>query len=116
MYQWPAGAHGPKPQIDAKNKSVFSNFGAKIFMRAVDNETVEQATKLAGETEWYSESQGASSGGQGLSSSTQKDVKERKALPGYVLTQLIGRGQGVVLGSLDGKETRSASFFAVPSS
>lgn len=97
-------------------KSIFSNFGAKIFMRAVDNETVEEATKLAGETEWYSTSLGTSSGGQGSGSSTQKDIKERKVLPGHVLTQLIETGQGVIIGSLDGRKTPSTSFFSVPQS
>ena len=96
-------------------KSIFSNFGAKIFMRAVDNETVEEATKLAGETDWYETSLGTSSGGQGFGSSTQRSVKERKALPSHVLTQLIETGQGVVIGSLDGWNP-STYFFDVPGS
>jgi type IV secretory pathway TraG/TraD family ATPase VirD4 len=97
-------------------KSIFSNFGAKIFMRAVDNETVEEATKLAGETEWNTTSLGTSSGAQGFGSSTQRDLKERKVLPGHVLTQLIETGQGVIIGSLDGRKTPSTSFFGVPTS
>lgn len=83
-------------------KSVFSNFSAKIFMRAVDNETVEEATKLAGETDWEETTLGGSSGAQGLGSSTQRSLKERKALPAHVLTHVIERGQAVVIGSLDG--------------
>jgi type IV secretory pathway TraG/TraD family ATPase VirD4 len=96
-------------------KSIFSNFGAKIFMRAVDNETVEEATKLAGETDWYETSLGTSSGGQGSGSSTQTSLKERKALPGHILTQLIETGQGVVIGTLDGRTKPALSFFHVPS-
>ena len=97
-------------------KSIFSNFGAKIFMRAVDNETVEEATKLAGETDWYETSLGTSSGGQGFGSSTQRSVKERKALPSHILTQLIATGQGVVIGTLDGRTNPSTYFFQVPQS
>lgn len=95
-------------------KSIFSTFGAKFFMRAVDNETVEEATKLAGETDWYVTSLGTSSGAQGLGSSTQKDLKERKVLPAHVLTQLVETGQGVVIGSLDGRQNPSTYFFDVP--
>jgi hypothetical protein len=95
-------------------KSIFSNFGAKVFMRAVDNETVEEATKLAGETDWYVTSLGTSSGAQGMGSSTQKDHKERKVLPGHILTQLVETGQGAVIGSLDGKGSSSTYFLGVP--
>lgn len=95
-------------------KSIFSNFSAKIFMRAVDNETTEQATKLVGETEWLTTSLGTSSGGQGLSSSEQRDIKERKVLPAHILTQLIRTGQGVAIGSLDGGGDSGSHFFHVP--
>jgi type IV secretory pathway TraG/TraD family ATPase VirD4 len=97
-------------------KSIFSNFGAKIFMRAVDNETVEEATKLAGETDWYETSVGTSSGAQGAGSSTQTNLKERKALPGHILTQLIETGQGVLIGTLNGRSTPSMYFFDIPAS
>ena len=95
-------------------RSVFSNFSAKIFMRAVDNETVEEATKLAGETDWYVTSQGTSSGAQGVGSSTNRELRERKGLPATVLTQLICTGQGVIVGSLDGHSTPATYFLAVP--
>jgi hypothetical protein len=95
-------------------KAIFSNFGGKIFMRAVDNETVEEATKLAGENDWYETSLGTSSGGQGLGSSTQRTMKERKALPGHVLTQLIATGEGVFIGSSDARTRPSVQFFRVP--
>jgi type IV secretory pathway TraG/TraD family ATPase VirD4 len=95
-------------------KAIFSNFAAKIFMRAVDNETVEQATKLAGELDRRETSLGSSSGGQGLGSSTQTNLKEHKVLPGYILTQLIEQGQGVVIGQLDGRSTPSTYFLDVP--
>ena len=94
-------------------KSIFSNFGAKIFMRAADNETAEAATKLAGEADYYETSVGTTSGAQGLGSSTQKSLKERKVLPSRILTGLIETGEGVVLGTLDGKAP-SVSFFSVP--
>ena len=34
-------------------KAVVSVFAAKIYMRLADNETAENATKLAGEYDWY---------------------------------------------------------------
>jgi type IV secretory pathway TraG/TraD family ATPase VirD4 len=95
-------------------KAIFSNFSAKIFMRAEDNETVEEATKLAGETDWYQSSAGTSSGAQGLGTSSNRELKERKVLPGHVLTQLVGTGQGVVIGSLEGGDNSSLRFFHVP--
>lgn len=93
-------------------RSVFSNFGAKIFLRLVDNETVEEATKLAGESDWYVTSMGSSRGKDGLSSSTQKDMRERKSLPSSILTQVFEKGDAVIIGSLDGSKKRSSIRFA----
>jgi hypothetical protein len=96
-------------------RSIFSTFSAKIFMRSVDNETSEEATKLAGETDWYITSQGTSQSKDGLSFSTQKDLRERKTLPSYILTQVFQRGDAVVIGSLDGAKTQSfVRFMHVP--
>jgi len=96
-------------------KAVFSNLGAKVFMRVADNETAEQAVKLAGESEYYVTSEGTSRGKEGLSSSTQKDLRERKNLPTMVLTQVLKKGEAVVLGSLDGGATLPAMrFLKVP--
>jgi TraM recognition site of TraD and TraG len=96
-------------------KSVFSNFGAKIFMRLVDNETAEEATKLAGEYDAYVTSQGSSRGKDGLSSSQQKDMRERKNLPSAVLTEVLQKGDAVVVGSLNGSVGRSnLRFLHVP--
>jgi hypothetical protein len=95
-------------------KSVFSNFGAKIFMRLEDNETCEEATKLAGESDWYVTSQGTSRSKDGLSTSSQKELRERKTLPTEVLTTVLQKGDAVVLGSLDGSKTSSLHFMHVP--
>lgn len=89
-------------------RSVFSNFAAKVFMRLVDNQTAEEATKLAGESDWYVTSRGTSRSKDGVGSSNQTDLKERKALPTTVLTQVLERGDGAVIGSLDG--ATDASF------
>lgn len=83
-------------------RSVFSNFAAKFFMRLVDNETAEEATKLAGESDWYVTSQGASLSKDGQGSSSQRDLHERKSLPTEILTQVLRRGEAVVIGVLDG--------------
>ena len=95
-------------------KGVFSNFGAKIFMRLADNETAEEATKLVGDNDWVTSSLGASFQAGGGGYSTQHSLQEHKDLPSSVLTQVLPRGVGVAVGSLDGNATRpSAITFAV---
>ena len=91
-------------------RSVFSNMSAKIFMRLVDNETVEEATKLAGELEVYLTSESASQGRES-SFSRQTDRREIKALPSRVPTQVFRMGDGVILGSLDGSASESLTRF-----
>ncbi len=86
-------------------KAVFSNFGAKVFMRAADNETAEEAVKLAGKSEHYVTGEGTSRSKDGLSTSRQKELRERDNLPSMVLTQVLAKGEGVILGSLDGMRT-----------
>jgi hypothetical protein len=88
-------------------KSVFSNFGAKIFLRLADNETAKEATELAGKYDWYITSEGSSMSSEGMSSSRQKDMREREMLPGYVLTQVFKKGHAVILGSLNGSSDES---------
>jgi hypothetical protein len=83
-------------------KAVFSNLGAKIFMRAADNETAEEAVKLAGKSEFNVTGEGTSRSKDGLSTSRQKELRERDNLPSMVLTQVLTKGDGVMLGSLDG--------------
>jgi hypothetical protein len=92
-------------------RSVFSNFGAKIYMRLVDNETAEGATKLAGESDWKVISGGTSIGKDGSSTSRQRELRERKNLPSTILTQVLKKGEAVVIGSLDGGETRPSTYF-----
>jgi hypothetical protein len=92
-------------------RSVFSNFGAKIYMRLVDNETAEEATKLAGESDWKVITRGTSIGKDGSSSSRQRELRERKNLPGTILTQVLKTGEAVVIGSLDGGKTRPSTYF-----
>jgi type IV secretory pathway TraG/TraD family ATPase VirD4 len=88
-------------------KSIFSNFGAKIFLRLADNETAEEAVKLAGEYDWYISSEGMSRSKDGLSTSSQKEMRERKTLPSYILTQIFEKGDAVILGSLNGSSGES---------
>jgi type IV secretory pathway TraG/TraD family ATPase VirD4 len=92
-------------------RAVFSNMGAKVFMRLVDNETVEEATKLAGEYEVYLTSEGVSMGAQGFGTSGQTDRRELKALPSQILTQVFQKGDAVILGSLDGSDSQSVTRF-----
>jgi type IV secretory pathway TraG/TraD family ATPase VirD4 len=95
-------------------KAVFSNFAAKIFMRLGDNETAEEASKLAGETDWNVGSAGTSHQKDGTGSSTNTELRERKALPTTVLTQVIQRRQAAVVGSLDGGNKPKTYFVKVP--
>jgi hypothetical protein len=96
-------------------KSVFSNFAAKIYMRLADNDTAEEATKLAGESDWRVVNQGSNIGGQGHGASTQHDLRERKNLPSTILTQVLKVGEGVVIGALDGGATSPGTrFLKVP--
>lgn len=92
-------------------KAVFSNFGAKIFMRLADNETAEEASKLVGESDWYVTGTGSSRQGGDLGSSAQTELRERKGLPTHVLTQVLGQGRAVVVGSLDGGRSAPGTYF-----
>lgn len=94
-------------------KAVFSTFGAKVFMRLADNQTVEEATKLVGESDWYLTSLGTSRQKDGSGSSTQRELKERK-LPAGVFTQVLGRRQAMIVGSLNGGKTQKVRFVRVP--
>lgn len=92
-------------------RSVFSNFAAKFYMRLVDNETAEEATKLAGESDWKVFSRGRSLSKGGPAASTQRELRERKNLPTTILTQVLKTGQAVVIGSLDGGRTIPGTYF-----
>jgi TraM recognition site of TraD and TraG len=91
-------------------KSIFSNFGAKIFMRLADNETAEEATKLIGDKDWQLTSFGSSQGGGDVSASSNTDLRERK-FPSSVFTQLIERRHAAIVGSLDGMESQPGTWF-----
>jgi hypothetical protein len=98
-------------------RAVVSSFaGGKIFMRLADNESAEEATKLAGEIDWYLTSLGTSQQKDGLGSSTNKELRERKSLPSAILTQMLATGQGVFIGALDGGTGSKPRtfFFEVP--
>jgi type IV secretory pathway TraG/TraD family ATPase VirD4 len=96
-------------------KAIVSVCAAKIFMRLADNETAEEATKLAGEYDWYLTSRGTSQQKDGSGSSTNTDQRERKALPAAVLTQILKLGQGAMIGSIDGKKSQDMlQFFQTP--
>jgi hypothetical protein len=95
-------------------KSVFSNFAAKVFMRLGDNETAEEANKLAGESDWYVTSAGTSQQKDGTGSSSNTELRERKALPTAILTEVIARRQAAVIGSLDGGDDPGLWFVRVP--
>lgn len=96
-------------------RSVFSTFAAKIFMRLVDNETAREASDLAGTSDWYVSSSGLSLSKDGSGISSNRSLQGRDTLPTEVTTQVLQKGDGVVIGSLDGGATPPAlRFFHVP--
>jgi hypothetical protein len=92
-------------------KSVFSNFAAKIYMRVADNQTAEEAAKLAGESDWKVLSRSTTIGKEGSSAGKQRELRERKNLPTTILTQVLRTGDAVVIGSLDGGRSRPGTYF-----
>jgi hypothetical protein len=100
-----------KTAMDETWKSVFSLFAAKIFMRLADNETVEEATKLAGENDWYQTSQGVTQAREGTSISNTRDMRERKGLSATLLTQTLKVGEAVIIGSTNGFTTNPPPLF-----
>jgi hypothetical protein len=96
-------------------KSVFSTFGAKIFMRLADNETAKEASELAGKSTWYVTSRSVSHGKEGLSGGEQRSIQQFETLPTEVTTQGFEMGDAVVVGSLSGGgATNMLHFFRVP--
>lgn len=96
-------------------RSVFSTFGAKIFMRLADNETAKEATELAGKSTWYVTSRGLSHGKEGLSGSEQRSIQQYETVSTEVTTQTFEKGDAVALGSLDGNaSSKLLHFFHVP--
>jgi hypothetical protein len=96
-------------------KSVFSTFGAKVFMRLADNETAKEASELAGKSTWYVTSRGVSHGKDGLSGSEQQSIQQYETLPTEVTTQGFMMGDAVAIGSLSGGGTPELlHFFHVP--
>jgi len=92
-------------------RSVFSNFAAKIYMRLADNETAEEATKLAGESDWKLVSSSSNISKDGMNTGRQDELRERKNLPTTIMTQGLKRGEAVVIGTLDGGASRPGTFF-----
>jgi hypothetical protein len=92
-------------------RGIFSNFGANIFMRLTDNETVKEAIELAGEHDFYVTSEGTSVGKDGRSNSTNTELRERKLVPGPVFTQVLRTGDAVITGRLDGGQSQGFPRF-----
>jgi hypothetical protein len=93
-------------------RAVFSAFGGKVFMRLNDNETTEEATKLAGELGWYVTSLGTSQQKDGSGSSTNTDRREQKSLPSAILTQTLATRQAAFIGKHDGSGgSKPGTFF-----
>jgi hypothetical protein len=94
-------------------KSLFANLAAKIFMQAGDNETAEEASKLAGESEFRFTTHDVTLSDGNASFGEKRDLRDRKDLPPSLLTRGLERGQAVVIGSTDGKSKPDVYFVQV---
>ena len=67
---------------------------------------MKEAIELAGEHDFYVTSEGTSVGKDGRSNSTNKELRERKLVPGPVFTQVLRTGDAVITGRLDGGQSQ----------
>ncbi|MGP0593951.1 type IV secretion system DNA-binding domain-containing protein [Nitrospira sp. T9] len=91
--------------------AVFGNLSAKIFMQLGDTATAEEASKLVGKSEFLFKTFDMTYSKDGMSQSVKSEIKEKNDLPTRVLLQTLGRGQAVVVGSMDSLETRPGCWF-----
>jgi type IV secretory pathway TraG/TraD family ATPase VirD4 len=94
-------------------KGIFANLAAKVFMTLGDPETAEEATKLVGESEYRFRAYDQTMSKQGFSRTVRSDLKDRKDLPTRMLLQTLGRGEAVVVGTIDGKSSAVTQFVMV---
>jgi hypothetical protein len=94
-------------------KSIYANMAAKLFMQLGDYETAEEASKLVGESEIRAVMVDNSVSKDGTNISSRHEIKDKKDLPTRVVLQTLGRGQAVLIGSVDGKSRPSTHFLAV---
>jgi type IV secretory pathway TraG/TraD family ATPase VirD4 len=95
-------------------KAVLANLAAKLFLRLGDHDTAKEASELAGKSDWYVSSIGTSHEARGTGWSRQQELRERESLPTEILTQVLTKGQAVIIGSLDGSRTVNTWFVQVP--
>lgn len=94
-------------------KGIFANLAAKVFMTLGDPETAEEATKLVGESEYRFRAYDQTMSKQGFSRAVRSDLKDKKDLPTRMLLQTLGRGEAVVVGTIDGKSKAVTRFIMV---
>jgi type IV secretory pathway TraG/TraD family ATPase VirD4 len=100
--------------VEGAWEGVLGNMSAKIFLSAADPDTAEYASKLLGEAEVASRVLNVTMGGEGVSQTIPLTVEQKKSLQPEVILRAFTRGQGVVIGQLDGVGRPEAHFVAAP--
>lgn len=95
-------------------RAVFSTLAARIFMRTVDNETAEEGSNQAGDSDYITISEGSNFSAGGLSTGTNQSIVVKKNIPGFIFTNILTQGKGVFIGSLNGNKDTGTYIFQTP--
>jgi hypothetical protein len=94
-------------------ESIYSNYAAKIFMAAADSKTAEEASKLAGEFEFLFKTFDVTVSQDNVSTAENYELRDKRLLPGAILTSTFEVGDAAVIGTLDGKSGGKVRFIHV---
>jgi hypothetical protein len=92
-------------------KALYSNLAAKIFFALADGETAEEGTKLAGQCQMRVRAFDRSFSKDGTTMNARFELRNESALLTDVFLRGLARGEGIVIGTLDGKERAAVRFF-----
>jgi hypothetical protein len=95
--------------------AILGNIGAKIFMRLNDVETAQLASEHVGDRQILVPLDAISSGSTERGVTHNLATAQRRAVPHWVLTQVLRTGQALAIGTLDGGRTVGWNFFEVDS-
>ena len=96
-------------------EATMGNMAAKIFLNTQEPETAEYASKLVGKAMVMSKVLSQSIGPDGTTQNINADLDDKDGLQTSVVLRCFERGQGIVIGNLDGSMTRPEVRFVVVS-
>lgn len=100
---------------DGAWEATMGNLAAKIFLTTQEPETAEYASKLVGKARVMSKVLSQSMGPDGTTLNVEANIDDKEGLQAAVLLSAFERGQGIVIGNLDGNISRpDARFMVVP--